>query len=107
MTKQEWLLAAKTAIKRYTELKSLCTKAYDIGALDEDGPMDRATWGAFDDMLNIWDECGWVAWFIYDNRCGKRKSTVRYNGKDHTIHRITQLAEYLDRQQEFFTPEKP
>jgi hypothetical protein len=106
MTKQEWLAAAKTAIKRYTELKSLCAKAYDIGALEEEGPMDTAIWSAFDNMLDVWDKEGWVDWFIYNNRCGKRKSTVRYNGKEHTIHRITQLAEYLDLKQ-FFTPETP
>ena len=106
MTKQEWLFAAKTAIKHYTELSSLCYKAAEIGTWDVCGPVDTAIWSAFDKMLDIWDKDGWVAWFIYDNRCGKRKSTVRYNGKDHTIHRITQLAEHLE-QQQFFTPETP
>jgi hypothetical protein len=106
MTKKEWLIAAKTAVEHYTELKSLCTKAYDIGALEEEGPIDTAMWDAFTDMRSIWDENGWVDWFIYDNRCGKSKATVRYNGKDHTISTITQLAEYLE-QQQFFTPEKP
>jgi hypothetical protein len=106
MTKQEWLASAKTAIKRYTELNSLCNKAHAVGALANDGPMDRAIWSAFGDMLSIWDEGGWVSWFIYDHKCGKTKPIVRYNGKDHTIHRITQLAEHLE-QQQFFTPETP
>ena len=107
MTKQEWLFAAKTAIKHYTELKSLCNKAYDIGVLEEEGSMDTAIWSAFDNMLGIWDKDGWVDWFIYNNRCGKGGATVSYNnGKKHTIHRITQLAEYLDLRQ-FFTPETP
>ena len=65
----------------YRSLDTACQAVIEVGAMDIEGPLHTAIWKAFDSMLRHIDHNGWIAWFVFDNHCGKKGLEAVVNGK--------------------------
>ena len=68
-----WSQVVETLVSKYKALNKACEAASKSGTLDPNGPLFEAIWSSFDSMLTLVDSDGWIAWYIYDNECGKKK----------------------------------
>ena len=68
-----WSRVVETLVSKYKALNKACEAASKSGTLDPNGPLFEAIWSSFDSMLTLVDSDGWIAWYIYDNECGKKK----------------------------------
>jgi hypothetical protein len=79
-----WSGVVETLVSKYEALNKACEAASKSGTLDPNGPLFEAIWSSFESMLSIIDRDGWIAWYIYDNECGKKKLKASY-GKNKPI----------------------
>lgn len=68
-----WQSIVDGIVADYKRLDRACDAALKAGAMDASGPLFEAIWRSFQGMLERIDEDGWIAWFIYDNDCGKKQ----------------------------------
>ena len=68
-----WSQVVEILVSKYKALNKACEAASKSGTLDPNGPLFEAIWSSFDSMLTLVDSDGWIAWYIYDNECGKKK----------------------------------
>lgn len=74
-------------ISSYKELDEACDKAIEIGCLEPEGKLWNSIWGAFETMLDQIDyeidpsSGGWIAWYIWDNECGSKGLSVKFENK--------------------------
>jgi len=97
---KDWVKTLETIIKHYKELDEACDKAIDAGCLDPNGPIFQSVWAAYDSLLNIIDKDGWIAWFIFDNHCGKKEMKAGFDGKLSKIRTIANLARLIVEQED-------
>jgi hypothetical protein len=95
MNKQEWLDFAATAVEHYNNLSKAADAATEAGCLVEEGALYKAMWNAFDALLDVIDEDGWIQWFIYDNDCGANGYFAVGGKSKRKITTLKQLAELL------------
>ena len=95
MNKQEWLDFAATAVEHYNRLSKAADAATEAGCLVEEGALYKAMWNAFDALLDVIDEDGWIQWFIYDNDCGANGYLAAIGKKKHKITTLKELANFL------------
>jgi hypothetical protein len=68
-----WSEIVETSVSKYKTLNKACEAANKSGTLDLNGPLFEAIWSSFESMLSLIDRDGWIAWYIFDNECGKGK----------------------------------
>jgi hypothetical protein len=98
MTKPQRIAAweAKIApiVAAFQRLGDATDNANAAGTLDPNGALFQATWGSFETMLKLIDSGGWIGWYLYDNRCGKKAFTAspRAGVKPRHVRTTRQLA---------------
>jgi hypothetical protein len=75
--KKQWL---DGIIKKYSQLNDACDAVIKVGAMDIEGPLCQAIWGAWEHLLQQCDHDDWISWYIYDNDCGKKSRRVYLSG---------------------------
>lgn len=76
-----WKSIVDGIIADYNRLEDACGAAISAGTMCVDGPLWNAIWKAFDGMLRLMDEDGWIDWFINKNRCGKKQLKAKGDGR--------------------------
>lgn len=82
----------RAVIHAHKHLESACSKACKAGCLDIEGDLHKAIWASFDSLADLVDQSGWINWFIYDNRYGKRGLEATMHGETRKIRTVRQLA---------------
>lgn len=86
---KHWRTIINEVVRDYRRLERACEAAIKAGTMDIDGPLHEAIWKAFQGMLERIDSHScWIAWFIWDNDCGKKGYEARLPG-DKEPRRIT------------------
>ena len=67
-----WEAKIVPIVAAFQRLRDATDKANEAGTLDLHGELFQAMWSAFDVPLGLIDVGGWIGWYLYDNRCGKR-----------------------------------
>jgi lauroyl/myristoyl acyltransferase len=67
-----WEAKIAPIVAAFQRLRDATDKANEAGTLDPNGELFMATWRAFEELLGMLDSGGWIGWYLYDNRCGKR-----------------------------------
>ena len=75
-----WQTVIDSIVADFRRLSAACEAARRAGCLDIDGPLHEAIWRSFDTMLGHADVGGWIAWYLWDNDCGKKRFEARANG---------------------------
>lgn len=101
MNKQQKIKLIKDLIKHYQELSDNSDKMFELFGADYDSKFFNSIWKAFDSYLSlvqksIEDDCGFVSWFIYDNRCGKSNFICPINGFNKKVKTIEKLVDLID-----------
>jgi hypothetical protein len=82
-----WSEIVETSVSKYKALNKASEAANKSGTLDPNGPLFEVIWSSFESMLSLIDRDGWIAWYIYDNECGKKKLKAS-TGKDKPLLKI-------------------
>lgn len=80
--KKAWL---DGIVEKYRQLNDACDAVIKVGAMNIDGPLCQAIWGAWEYLLQQCDHDDWISWYIYDNDCGKKGHRVYLSGSDEGI----------------------
>jgi lauroyl/myristoyl acyltransferase len=72
----EWEVKIAPIVAAFKSLRDATDNAHAAGTMDPNGALFQATWGSFETMLKMLDSGGWICWFLYDNRCGKKAFTA-------------------------------
>jgi hypothetical protein len=67
-------------LEKYHRLNEACDDVIDVGAMDIEGPLYKAIWGAWEHLLEQCDHDDWIAWYIHDNDCGERCHRIDTSG---------------------------
>jgi hypothetical protein len=86
-----WYRTCATIIGHYKHLHECCNAAIKCGAIDIDGPLFEAIWRDHDELLEIIDRDGLIAWYIYDNDLGKKRLEAAI-GPNQPLRPITTLS---------------
>jgi len=78
---KHWQAIVSAIVTDYRRLDHACDAAMKAGAMDPSGPLYDAIWRTFSGMLDRVDVHGWIAWFVYDNECGKKAREANGWGK--------------------------
>ncbi len=71
-----WEAKIAPIVAAFQRLRDATDNAHAAGTLNPNGALFMATWSAFDDLLKLIDSGGWIGWYVYDNRCGKKAFTA-------------------------------
>ena len=88
---KHWEERIESVTGAYNRLDALCDRAIAAGVLDVEGCFHEGIWSEFELMLGMVDSNDWLAWWIYDNQCGKGKMRAGY-GKPRVIKTPKQMA---------------
>jgi hypothetical protein len=75
--KKQWI---DGILEKYHRLNEACDDVIDVGAMDIEGPLYKAIWGAWEHLLEQCDHDDWIAWYIHDNDCGERRHRIYPSG---------------------------
>lgn len=92
---EKWQIAIDKIIIDYKNLNKCCNAASEIGCLDSNGRLFDAIWKNHDTMLRLIDKQDWIAWYIYDNDCGKAEMKAGYDEKIKPIRNSRDLAKLI------------
>jgi hypothetical protein len=92
--KKQWI---DGILEKYHRLNEACDDVIDVGAMDIEGPLYKAIWGAWEHLREQCDHDDWIAWYIHDNDCGERRHRIYPSGSADgiVIDSTEALAQFL------------
>ena len=98
-----WQKIVECIVADYKRIDHAQDAAMKAGCFDPNGQLCSAMSLAWDGMLDRVDVDGWIAWFIYENECGKKKLAAKGCGKrgKRPIKTARQLATLIVESEEF------
>jgi hypothetical protein len=96
--KQELIRAITKVVENYQKLDEAWNAALKVFDGSPENPLYRATWGVFDDYLDLVNELydlddDWLHWFIYENDCGENKMEAGFPDK---LRPIVDVESFVD-----------
>jgi hypothetical protein len=83
----------------FERLNKACDKAADAGCLDTEGELFSAIWDSFDALIWTIDTDMWIAWYLWENECGKNAMKAGYDEENKPITNSRELAELIHKAQ--------
>ena len=96
-----WQNIVEGIVADFKRLDHAQDAAMKAGCFDPNGPLCEAMSKAWDNLLSRVDVDGWIAWFIYENDCGKKKLKAGPESGYRTIKTTRHLAVLIVESEEF------
>ena len=95
LTKEQYKEQVDKIVDHYRKVDGMIDQLKALGVMDYNGKFFDAIWTMFDTLLDEIDPDGWIAWYIFDNECGKKEHMAHYDGKSKPIKNTKDLAKIL------------